>query len=111
MIRGQSQNVFYSHKKLKEVNYSNYSENYKELIDKYSKDYLVDIFLHTYESKYLDEDKLIKYYEPKAFKITTSVTQTNNKVQAEIGKNIYWSVRNVIELYFDYCKKEMIHMI
>lgn len=103
LIRGQSANEFYSHKKIKRVNWENFKVQYEKLIEKYSEHFAIDVFLHTYKSNFLDENKLINFYKPKAYSITTSPTNTNAKAQSLIGKNILTSVKSVIEVYFDYC--------
>jgi hypothetical protein len=105
LLRGQSANVFFSHKKLKTLSWENFKDKFNELINKYNCDYTIDVFMHTYDSKYLDKNKIIEFYNPKAYSITQSPHDTNVRMQALIGWNIVTSVKNVIELYFDYCNQ------
>lgn len=108
LIRGQSQNIFYSHKKIKILDYKNFNNQYEDMIKKFDTDYEIDIFMHTFKSKYLNENEIINYYKPKAYNITESFISENTKCQSEIGKNIYFSLKNVIELYFNFCTQESI---
>lgn len=81
---------------------------FKNLIEKYSKDYQIDIFFHTFKSEILDEEKIINYYKPKAYKITKSLIMGYEKTQSQIGKNLLTSIQNVIELYLNYCKSNSV---
>ena len=105
LIRGQTANEFYSHKKYKKLDWKVYKSKYEEIIKKYEENYEIDVFIHTFESNYLNKEELLEFYCPKAYSFTINPTKTDVKSQSLIGENIITSIRNVINLYFNYSEK------
>lgn len=105
LIRGQSCNKIMSHKKPKFVNYKEHLDKLNQLKLNNS-DCEFDIFFHTYNSKFLNEKELIEDFKPVDYIITESpIDDKNTRRAALIGKNIFFSVKSVIELYLNYIEK------
>lgn len=83
LLRGQSHNIFYSHKKIKKLYYKNFHEKYNQLITKYSDDYDIEIFAHTFKTSLLDENEFVQYYKPTKYIITNQITNSNVRVQSK----------------------------
>ena len=105
LLGGQSKNYTMSHLKKE---YTDYKKHLSILskIKENNKDFDFDIFFHTYNSELLDKNELLQDLEPKDYIITESpIDDKYCKAQSKIGKNIFYSVESVINLYLNYCKE------